>query len=165
MVVYVAVIVVIALILLGSYRALGAPSAEVARTGEVLDRLRRALAGTLDRLGEPGAPIQEVAHDARRTGAGVAQELERLGLGAGDAAEEVALRDLLAATADDLAWAGRLLESDDYGGNPGMHDAAAALITHARRCLDEAARLTVTAPEPAGSVARPVPSGAEPADG
>jgi hypothetical protein len=83
--------------------------------------------------------------------AAVQQTLDRLPPSSELDAGEAAARALLAAAAEDAAWAWRMLPADDMP-NPGLTSAVTALADHAADCCDEALLLLT------------VPAGAEPAD-
>jgi hypothetical protein len=130
-------IVVFAVLLLGlwlAYRALGAPAAAIVEPEAALAAAWRALDAAVSAMATEKAPLPAAAQDGRRAAAAAAQHLSRLSPD-GPAGHT---RDLLASAAEDCGWAGRLMEAETYPGNPGLQAAAAALIDHSRRCLDEA---------------------------
>jgi hypothetical protein len=81
--------------------------------------------------------------------AAVQQTLDRLPPSSELDAGEAAAQALLAAAAEDTAWAWRMLPADE---NPGLTSAVTALADHAADCCDEALLLLT------------VPAAAEPAD-
>ncbi len=138
------VLAVVVLVLAGAYRSLGGASPRVADAAALLNaaatRLRDSLAAlpphidaSSDAEEQPGASADR---DTRRAGAAVQQLLDRL---PGDAELHqhlVAARVLLAAAADDTAWAWRLATSGDV--SPGLTAALVALRDHATECCTEA---------------------------
>jgi hypothetical protein len=83
--------------------------------------------------------------------AAVQQTLDRLPPSSELGASEAAAQALLAAAAEDAAWAWRMLQGDDTP-NPGLTAAMTALTDHAAACCDEALLLLT------------VPAAGEPAD-
>lgn len=144
------VLAVVVLILAGAYRSLGGTSPRVADATALLTvataRLRDSIAALPPTL-DAGADAAEQAgtsatRDTQRAGAAVQQLLDRL---PGDAelhSDLVAARVLLAAAADDTAWAWRLATSGDV--SPGLTAALTALRDHATRCCAEAEQLLST---------------------
>jgi hypothetical protein len=80
----------------------------------------------------------------------VQQTLDRLPPSGELDSSQAAARALLAAAAEDTAWAWRMLQGDGTA-NPGLAAAVTALADHAADCCDEA-RLLLTA----RAVAEPV---------
>ena len=68
------------------------------------------------------------------------QTLDRLPPSSELDGNEAAARALLAAAAEDTAWAWRMQQGDE-GPNPGLTAAVTALAGHAADCCDEALRL------------------------
>ena len=134
MAVYIGVFAVFILILWGAYRSLGAPAGSIAAPEVIVQAVRRDLADAVRTLTAPGDDIAATGKGVRRTAAAAAQNLAHI-RGESEALD-IAV-DHLGAAADDCAWAGRLMEQDAYAGNPGLQDAVAVLVDHARRCLDE----------------------------
>jgi hypothetical protein len=77
----------------------------------------------------------------------VQQTLDRLPPSAELESGQAAARALLAAAAEDTAWAWRMLPGDGTP-NPGLTAAVTALADHAADCCDEALRLLTVAPVP-----------------
>ena len=157
MLTYVLVLLVVAAVLYGSFRALGGgaepvpaedyrqllqriagyTSERVAEIDAVLERPRPAASPTA----RPGAdPLVEVGAQARKQLTGYRQQLARVEVSAtGDELEVLAsVRALLTAAIEDQSWVCRLLEGGSYGENPGIQDAVAALRDHSARCMEAA---------------------------
>jgi hypothetical protein len=133
--VYIAVFAIFILILWGAYRSLGVPAGSIAAPEVIAGAARRDLRAAVAAMTAAAGDVAKVGKDARRTAAAATQNLAHVR----DESEGLdAVVDLLGAAAEDCAWAGRLMEQEAYAGNPGLHDAVAALLDHARRCLDEA---------------------------
>jgi hypothetical protein len=141
------VLAVVVLILAGAYRSLGGASPRVADSAALLTvataRLRDSLAALPPTFEASAAaneqPGTSATRDTQRAGAAVQELLDRL---PGDAelhSDLVAARVLLAAAADDTAWAWRLATSG--GVSPGLTAALTALRDHATRCCTEAEQL------------------------
>jgi hypothetical protein len=108
--------------------------------------LRESLEGVATAAG-PEATTKaddDRARDGRRVTAAVQQMLDRLPPGAELDGDEAAARALLAAAAEDTAWAWRMVQSG-RSDNPGMTAAVAALADHAADCCDGALRLLTPA--------------------
>jgi hypothetical protein len=131
--VYIAVFVVVVLGLLLAWRGLGTHASRVPLPLDV-----RALAATLeqavDLLAGPEPRPRGAAQQARRIATAASLRLAQAAPAAGEAA--AAATALLSAAAEDCLWAARLQESPGYSGNSGLEAGAAALLGHARRCLD-----------------------------
>jgi hypothetical protein len=116
--------------------------------------LRESLAGVAT-AARPDAATKrddDRARDGRRVTAAVQQMLDRLPPAAELDGDEAAARALLAAAAEDTAWAWRMLQSGGTD-SPGMAAAVTALADHAADCCDEALRLLTPA-----AVSEPVDS-------
>lgn len=88
------------------------------------------------------------ARDGRRVSAAVQQTLDRLAPAAELDDNDATARTLLAAAAEDTAWAWRMLQAGGAA-SPGLTAAVTALADHAADCCDEALRLlTIPAGEP-----------------
>jgi hypothetical protein len=156
--VYVIAIVVVVLLLVGAYRALGAAPPRPDQSGSLLTSLhatlRESLAGVAAAVGTdvPATQRDDRARDGRRATAAVQQTLDRLPPAAELDDSEAAARELLAAAAEDTAWAWRMLQA---GGaeSPGVAAAVTVLADHAADCCDQALRLlTAAAREPVDSL-------------
>ena len=157
MVTYVVVLLVVAAVLYGSFRALGGGGpVEVEQYRDLLRRLtdltgQRAaeLAAALERsrplpapIGSPPVaaadPVVVTAAEVRRALTGYRQQLDRIEV-APAAAEDLdvlaSARTLLTAAIEDHGWACRLLEGGSHRENPGIQEAVAALRAHGGRCL------------------------------
>jgi hypothetical protein len=108
--------------------------------------LRDSLAGMATAAGPDATtkPNADRARDGRRVTAAVQQMLDRLPPAAELDGDEATARALLAAAAEDTAWAWRMLQSGGTG-NPGLTAAVTALAEHAADCCDEALRLLTPA--------------------
>jgi hypothetical protein len=108
--------------------------------------LRESLAGVAIAAGPDAGtkPDDDRARAGRRVTAAVQQMLDRLPPAAELDGDEAAARALLAAAAEDTAWAWRMLQSGGTD-NPGMTAAVTALAGHAADCCDEALRLLTPA--------------------
>jgi hypothetical protein len=137
-------------VLAAAYRSLGRPSPTVADSAVLLRSLQEQLRDSLDALAHPldtigdetGGP--DVAGDARKAIAGVQQTLDRLPPEAALDAGDAAARTLLAAAAEDTAWAWRMLQAPAT--SPAVAAAARVLAEHATGCCEEAAALLSSAP-------------------
>lgn len=134
MAVYIAVFAVVVIGLVLAYRSIGASAArapapiDAAALTRTLDEIVALLSGEVP-------PTESAAHQARRLAAGVS-------LAAAQAAvtpnpERASASTLIGAAAEDCGWAARMAETSGYADNPGLRAAAAALLDHARRCLEE----------------------------
>ncbi|MEO8898894.1 MAG: hypothetical protein ABI352_08960 [Candidatus Dormibacter sp.] len=138
MAVYVIVIVLVVLLLFAAYRSLGGSAPRPADTPALLDSLREPLRASLDGLSAwADAPVPRVVDEAaaragRRRAAGVQQTLDSLPTTDDLAEDEAAVRALLAAAAEDAAWAWRMVQAD--GVSPGLGAAVIALRDHATEC-------------------------------
>ncbi len=156
MAVYIIVIVVVLLILVGAYRALGGAPPQAGEAGALLRSLHAELGGTLAALStaitsSDDPTGEDTARDGRKVGAAVQQSLDRLPPAAELDAGDAAARALLAAAAEDTAWAWRLLQATSA--SPALRAAATVLADHAASCCAEAEALLA------------VPVGGEPVDG
>lgn len=149
--VYVIAIAVVVLVLFGAYRSLaGAPSRAIDSTvllTALHGQLRRSLAALSMRLEAAdgsGDSAPDAARDGRKVSAAVQQTLDRLPAPESDDSRDAAARTLLAAAAEDMAWAWRMIESQVI--SPAIVAAATALADHAAECCDQAEGLLVTRP-------------------
>jgi hypothetical protein len=153
--IYIIAICAVVLLLIVAYRALGAPRR--ARDPAVLLRsLHSELSASVDDLDawqpqahSAGPAGDDSARSGRRRSAAVQQTLDLLGPSSELDDVSASARALLAAAAEDTAWAWRIVQA--YGESQGLLSAVAALRDHAADCCDEAARLLASAPggEPA----------------
>jgi hypothetical protein len=159
--VYVIVIVVLVVLLIAAYRSLGGSRPRAIDSGRLALSLHAQLDGSLAGLttwlqSQPPAASDDAARAGRRLTAGIQQTLDRLPGGAQLGEADLAARALLAAAAEDAAWAWRIVQAD--GISPGLTAAVAALRDHAAACCTEAARLLPAAAsgEPRESAGDPV---------
>lgn len=138
MAVYVIVIVLVVLLLFAAYRSLGGSAPRTADTPALLASLRTQVRASLDGLSSwadapaPRVVDEEAARAGRRRTAGVQQTLESLPPAADLDEDTAAARALLAAAAEDAAWAWRIVQAD--GVSPGLGAAVIALRDHAAEC-------------------------------
>lgn len=138
MAVYVIVIVLVVLLLLAAYRSLGGSAPRPADTPALLTSLRAQLRESLDGLSAwadapaPHVLDEEAARAGRRRTAGAQQMLDSLPPTADLDEDAAAARALLAAAAEDAAWAWRIVQAD--GVSPGLGAAVIALRDHAAEC-------------------------------
>ena len=151
-------------VLYGSFRALGGGEAVPAedyrglllrlaeytstRAGELSEALAApAPAGGREAATNAGGrvadPLVETAASARKKLGGYLQQLNRVESSAGGEERDrlEGSRTLLAAGAEDLAWACRLIEGGTYRDNTGLQRAVAELREHATQCLEAVNRL------------------------
>ncbi len=133
-VVYIVVFAVVVLGLVLAYRSIGSSAGRapaplgVAALTKTLDQVIALLDGDVP-------PTESAAHQARRLAAGVSLAVAQAAVSPNpDGASASAL---IGAAAEDCGWAARMAESSGYADNPGLRAAAAALLDHARRCLEE----------------------------
>ncbi len=142
---------VVVLVLFGAYRSLGGAPPRAGDAGILLAsaaaQLRSSLTALSTQLDAGFAPDQPpgtpAPRDSRRAGTGVAQLLDRL---PGDDELEghlPAIRALLAAAAEDVAWAWRMAGADTA--SPGLTAALVVLRDHAVSCCDQADGLLAAA--------------------
>ena len=165
MITYVAVIVVVAAVLFGSFRALagGAPLASEGyreMLGTIAERVAARAAVVTAVLAQPPTEpsrLGDVAAEARKVMAASQQDLGRLDTDPGGGAVAVldSARALLSAAIEDYGWACRMLEAGTHRDNPGVQAAVAALMRHGDECL-AAARGVV------GTDQAALPAGASP---
>jgi hypothetical protein len=142
--------VVVVLGLFAAYRSLGAPSRTVDSTlllTALHGQLRGSIAALAKRLeaDDPsGEPASDAARDGRKVSAAVQQTLDRLPPADSYDARDAAVRVVLAAAAEDTAWAWRMIEAQAV--SPAIVAAATTLAGHAAECCDEAEALLVAAP-------------------
>jgi len=135
---YAIVLLVVAAVLYGSFRALGG-GAEPVPADDYRQLLRRIAQYTSERVVELDAALSRQRPAPSPTLRPDADPLEVLG----------SARALLTAAIEDQSWACRLLEGGSYRENPGIQDAVAALRDHSARCMEAAASVLaggVTAP-------------------
>lgn len=146
MVVYVAVIAVVALMLVVSYRALaGGQLLGEADYRVVLERLSEF---TRTRAGELGAALaasdvgseQEdiltaAAIEIRKKLSSYQQQLGMFDTGVGEDLDAACY--VLSTAIEDLGWACRMIEPGTYRTNPGIRAAVATLREHAEDCLPQ----------------------------
>ena len=135
MAVYIVVFAVVVIGLLLAYRSIGASAG---RPPAALDVA--ALIATIDEvvglLDDAAPPTESAAHQARRLAAAVSLRVAQADVPRGNDTSPASAPALLGAAAEDCGWAARMAESPGYAGNPGLRAAAAALLDHARRCLE-----------------------------
>ena len=154
MAVYVIVLVVIALLLIAAYRSLGGSAPPAVHSGALLLSAHVQLTSTLQELtswadSHPRqGPDADIVRAAQRRAAGAQHALEQLPPAAELDAADQAARELLAAAAEDAAWAWRMVQAD--GASTGLYAAVIALRDHAAECCATAAELlqVATAGEP-----------------
>ena len=135
----------VVLVLVGAYRALGGAPPKAGDSTALLSslqaQLRRslvALSAQLDSASAAGdlAENADAARDGRKLAVAVQQTLDALppstALDSGDATA----RTLLAAAAEDTAWAWRMLQAAPV--SPAIAAAATLLAGHAAECCDQA---------------------------
>lgn len=92
------------------------------------------------------AQLQEQAresdspHDGRKLSAAVQQAIDRLPIDSADTEARI----LLAAAAEDTAWAWRMVQA--AAATPALADAATVLTEHAAQCCDQAETLLAAVP-------------------
>ena len=145
--------------MVGAYRSLGSPPPRPRESGALLTSLHSALRDSLTDLSvsvqASGAAVPsdgDGARDGRRVSAAVQHALDRLPPSAELDLRNAAARTLLAAAAEDTAWAWRMLQGADPP-SPGVMAAVTVLSGHAADSCDEALRLLTD------------PTSGEPADG
>lgn len=159
MVTYVAVVVVVALMLYLSFRALGGGSAVAAedyrtvlarigqfaaeRAAELEAALREAAGRSREAAQREADPLVAAAAAARKKLSGYQEQLARLEPDAeGEERETLdAARSLLSAGIEDLGWACRMLEAGNHADNTGVQRAVGELRAAGGECLEAAARL------------------------
>ncbi len=159
MVTYVAVVVVVALMLYLSFRALGggAPVAAedyrtvlarigefaAARAAELDAALAEAAARPREAALREADPLVAAASAARKKLTGYQEQLARLELEAEGEERGVldSARSMLSAGIEDLGWACRMLEAGNHADNTGVQRAVAELRAAGGDCLAAAARL------------------------
>ena len=169
MVTYVIVVVVVALMLYLSFRALGGGSEVAAedyrtvlarigqfageRAAELDAALREAAGRPREAAQREADPLVAAATAARKKLGGYQEQLSRLEPDAEGEEREVldSARSLLSAGIEDLGWACRMLEAGNHAGNTGVQRAVRELRAAAEECLHAAARLLGSATEPGGA--------------
>jgi hypothetical protein len=158
MAVYVIVILGAILLLVAAYRTLGGATSRPLEPAALLRGLQGDIGESLDELTRclDGVPVDTTRDDdgraSRRRTAAIQQTLDTLPADAELDDRQVAARTLLAAAAEDLSWAWRMLPLNP--GTDGLTEAVRLLRGHAARSLAEAALLLPAAPvgEPADRV-------------
>ncbi len=143
-------IAVVVLVLAGAYRSLGRPAPTVANSGALLRSLHEQLRRSLDALShrldssaeQPREP--DAAGDGRKVIAAIQQTLESMPRADQLDDSDATARTLLAAAAEDTAWAWRLLQGPAT--SPALAAAARVLADHATGCCEEAASLLGSPP-------------------
>jgi hypothetical protein len=129
--VYIATLVIVALLLVGGYRALGSgvpDETDVALFVTNVNRWVREAADRLQFIESPAAPTDldvEAARDVRKNLSGYQQQLNRL-------VETQDERDPLSLAIESLGWACRMIDTGSYQVNSGVRDAAKDLYRYAR---------------------------------
>ncbi|MBJ7609896.1 MAG: hypothetical protein JF887_10785 [Candidatus Dormibacteraeota bacterium] len=143
MAVYVIVIAAVVLLLIAAYRSLGGSSGRPVEARTLLGSLHAQLQESVDHLSSwldsPDALAAEAARTGRRGAAGVQQTLDGIPNPVTLDDADAAARALLAAAAEDSAWAWRLVQAD--ADSPGLTAAVIALRDHAADCCAAAAGL------------------------
>ena len=138
-------IVVVILLLVAAYRSLGGATPKASDSAVLLTalhgQLRTSLAALTAELdaGPPAgeAPVDsDAARDGRKVSAAVLQTLDRLRPPQPLDTSDATARTLLAAAAEDAAWAWRLIQAP--AASPALAEAARALAAHAAECCDQA---------------------------
>ena len=125
MVAYGITFALVALVLWACYRAFGGGvPAEVPAAG-IAAVVHQELSDALAAAAEPGG-----ASTLRRLGVVATQRLAQIS--EGDADDNISQ---LTAAAENIVWAGRLMESDAYENNQAISQAADLLLEHAAQCL------------------------------
>jgi hypothetical protein len=145
------VLALVVLVLVGAYRALGGAPPRATDSAALLTTvaagLRTALADISESLATASLSGQSnqagSARDGRRTGAAAQQILDRLPTGELDD-RDAAVRGLLAAAAEDMSWAWRMIAAGIT--SPGISNAVEALRDHAAECCESADALLLAAP-------------------
>lgn len=143
-------IVVVVLVLAGAYRSLGRPAPTVADSGALLRSLNEQLRRSLDELSHrldssAGQPREaDAAGDGRKVIAAIQQTIESMPRADELDDSEATARTLLAAAAEDTAWAWRLLQGP--AASPALAAAARVLADHATGCCAQVASLLSRAP-------------------
>lgn len=134
--------------MVGAYRSLGGAAPTVSDSGILLSslhaQLRRsldALSAQLDATGEQSEE-SDAARDGRKVSAAVQQTLDRLPPAAELAVAAGAARTLIAAAAEDCAWAWRMIQAPAT--SPALVAAARVLADHATGCCERAGALLNT---------------------
>jgi hypothetical protein len=141
----------VVLVLFGAYRSLGGAPARTIDSTVLLTalhgQLRRSLAALSMRLEEAdpsGDSAPDAARDGRKVSAAVQQTLDRLPPPQSYDSGDAAARTVLAAAAEDMAWAWRMIEA--LAISPAILVAVTALADHAAECCDQAEALLATPP-------------------
>ncbi len=137
------------LFLFGAYRSLGGAQPKATDSVVLLRSLHEQLRASLASLGseletrDRQGMDADKARDGRKLGAAVQQTLDRLPAPAPLDNRDASVRRLLAAAAEDTAWAWRMVEAPAL--SPAVAAASAALAEHAMQCCDQAAPLLAAA--------------------
>jgi hypothetical protein len=136
----------VVLLLIGAYRALGGAATRPADSAQILDSLHRRLAASADALRQElqagPAPGHSGAVEGRKLAAAAQQALDRIEPPDSDRLLVADARALLAAAADDLSWAWRLLQAD--AASEALAGAAVVLADHAAECCAQAEPLLLS---------------------
>lgn len=135
------------MVLVAAYRSLGGTPPQAAESGVLLRCLHASLrdsladlSTTLEAAAAAASPDGDSAREGRRVSAAVQQTLDRLPPATELDDNDAAARALLAAAAEDTAWAWRMLQTGAPA-SPGLTAAVTALADHATDCCAEALRL------------------------
>jgi hypothetical protein len=140
----------VVLFLFGAYRSLGGAPPKATDSSVLLrslhGQLRASVAALLTELDASGERSGEsdAARDGRKVSAAVQQTLDRLPPPALLDNHDATARTLLAAAAEDTAWAWRMILVSAI--SPAVTSAATALADHAAECCEQAAPLLVASP-------------------
>ena len=133
------------LFLFAAYRSLGGAQPKANDSAVLLRSLHgqlhaslASLAAELDVRVQQGRPSDK-AGDGRKVSATVQHTLDRLPPPTLPDNRDSSVRTLLAAAAEDIAWAWRMLEAPVF--SPAVAAAAAVLADHAAECCDQAGPL------------------------
>ena len=132
--VYIVVLIVVALILIGSYRALGSSVPNETDVALFVTNVHRWVGEAADRLKfldtNPSITDADVetARDVRKKLSGYQQQLNRL-------VESDGERDPLSLSIEAMGWACRMVETGGYQVNTGVREAAQGLYVYARQQL------------------------------
>jgi hypothetical protein len=132
--VYVATLAIVALVLVGSYRALGSSVPSETDVALFVTNVHRWVGEAAERLtfieigSTPTDDDVETARDVRKKLSGYQQQLNRL-------IESQDERDPLSLAIESLGWACRMIETGSYQVNSGVRDAARELYRYGRQQL------------------------------
>lgn len=128
---YIATLVIVALLLVGGYRSLGSSVPDETDVALFVTNVNRWVGEAADRLQfieSTTAPTDldvETARDVRKKLSGYQQQLNRL-------IESQDERDPLSLAIESLGWACRMIDTGSYQVNSGVRDAAKELYRYAR---------------------------------